>query len=423
MTTATAVSPFSPRSQQWELRDNEQRFSVLVLHRRFGKTCYAVDKLIRDVISCTLDRPRGHYFAPFLKQARAIAWDYLLHFTSHIPGMDYNKGELAANFPNGARIQLHGADNPDTFRGQYSDSVVLDEVAQMAPRMWSEVIRPALADRRGKALFIGTPFGRNNMFYELYEKADTLEGWNRQLWTCYDTDALDPDELATLRAEMEPEEFEQEMLCSWSAQVKGSYYGRKLDAAESEGRITSVPYDESVPVGTCWDLGINDATAIWFWQICGREIHFIDYKEFTGSGLPDIIRELRGYPYIYDTHIGPHDLKVRELGSGVSRLETAGRLGLKFTVARNIDLIDGIHGVRDLLSRCWFDEKKTRQGLEALRLYRSDWDEVKRVASLRPVHDWTSHAADAMRYFAVEMSKGSKATGSQPNYDMLDRIA
>jgi len=338
--------------------------------------------------------------------------------------MDYNKGELCANFPNGARIQLHGADNPDTFRGQYSDSVVLDEVAQMSPRMWSEVIRPALADRKGRALFIGTPFGRNNLFYDLFEKAAELEDWNRQLWTCYDTDAIDPDELATLAKEMSPEEFEQEMLCSWSAQVKGAYYAKALDKAEREDRICSVPYQEEVPVGTAWDLGINDSTSIWFWQICGREIHFIDYKEFTGSGLPDILRELKTYPYIYDTHIGPHDLKVRELGSGVSRLETAARLGIKFNVARNIPVIDGISGVRDVLGRCWFDEKKCRQGLEALRLYRSEWDDVKRVASLRPVHDWTSHASDALRYFAVEMSKGGKqGRAGSLNYDLLDRIA
>lgn len=419
------VSPFSPRSQQWELRDSEERFGVLVLHRRFGKTCYAVDKLIRDVLECELERPRGHYFAPFLKQARAIAWDYLLEYTRHIPGMVYNKGELAANFPNGARIQLHGADNPDTFRGQYSDSVILDEVAQMSPRMWSEVIRPALADRQGKALFIGTPWGRNNLFYELWEKAESLDGWTRQKWNCYETDAIDPVELETLRREMEPEEFEQEMLCSWSAQVRGAYYGKALDKAESEGRIASVPYQDDVPVGTAWDLGINDCTAIWFWQICGREIHLIDYKEFTGAGLPDIIRELQTYPYIYDTHIGPHDLRVRELGSGVSRLETAGRLGLKFNVARNIPVIDGIHGVRDMLGRCWFDEKKCRTGLEALRLYRSEWDDVKRVASLRPVHDWTSHASDSLRYLAVEISKGVKngGAGASLNYDLLDRIA
>ena len=418
------TSPFSPRSQQWELRDNEQRFSVLVVHRRFGKTCYAVDKLIRDVLAVRLPNPRGHYFAPFLKQARAIAWDYLNQYTAHIPGMVYHKSELSASFPNGARITLHGADNPETFKGAYSDSVVMDEVAQMSPRMWGEVVRPTLADRKGKALFIGTPWGRNNLFFALFDKAGQLDGWTRQLWTCYETDALDPEELELMRLEMDKGEFDQEMLCSWSAQVKGAYYAEKLDLAEKEGRIGGVPYQEDCLVGTSWDLGINDATAVWFWQICGREIHFIDYKEFTGAGLPDIIRELQTYPYIYDYHIGPHDIKVRELGSGVTRLETAARLGMKFNVARNIAVIDGINGVRDILGRCWFDEKKCRDGLEALRLYRSDWDDVKRVASLRPVHDWTSHASDAMRYFAVEMSKGGKSgRGASLNYDMLDRIA
>lgn len=412
------------RPHQVELWQNLERFSVLVLHRRFGKTVLAICKLVHDVQECDLPMPRGHYFAPFLKQARSIAWDYLKLITSPLPGMKYNKSELSAEFPNGARIQLHGADNPDTFRGQYSDSVVLDEVAQMSPRMWGEVIRPALADRQGKALFIGTPFGRMNLFYELFERAGELEGWYRQLWTVEDTGIIEPGELAMLKAEMSREEYQQEMMCSWSAQVRGAYWAEKLDLADQENRVCSVPYDESVPVGTAWDLGMNDATAIWFWQVAGREIHLIDYQEYTGMGLPDIIRDLQSRPYIYDMHIGPHDIRVKELGSGAARIDTARSLGVNFTVARNIPVIDGISAVRDMLGRCWFDEQKCRQGLEALRLYRSEWDDVKRVLSLRPVHDWTSHAADAFRYLAVEISKGGrKIRGGEPNYDLLDMTA
>jgi hypothetical protein len=412
------------RQHQVELWQELERFSVLVLHRRFGKTVLAICKLVHDVQECELPMPRGHYFAPFLKQARSIAWDYLKIITSPVQGMQFNKSELTATFPSGARIQLHGADNPDTFRGQYSDSVVLDEVAQMSPRMWGEVIRPALADRQGNALFIGTPFGRMNLFYDLYERAENLDGWFRKRWTVEDTNIIPPAELEMLKAEMQHEEYEQEMMCSWSAQVRGAYWAEKLDIADREGRIGAVPYDESVRVSTCWDLGMNDSTAIWFWQMAGREIHLIDYQEYTGMGLPDIIRDLNSRPYIYDMHIGPHDLRVRELGTGASRLDTARNLGVSFTVARNIPVIDGISAVRDMLGRCWFDEVKCRAGIEALRLYRSEYDDKKRVLSLRPIHDWTSHASDAMRYLAVEISKGGRnIRGTEPNYDLLDRIA
>ena len=222
---------------------------------------------------------------------------------------------------------------------------------------------------------------------------------------------------------MEEHEFRQELLCDWQAAVRGAYYGQQLVDAEDSGRIGNVPYDDALPVFTAWDLGIADATAVWFIQCTrGGEVRLIDYEQFTGDGFPEIIRKIRSKPYLYDTHWAPHDIKVRELGSGVSREETARKLGLTFRQAPNIPLMDGISATRSMLARTWIDETKCKDGLNALRLYRSEWDEKKRLFSTRPLHDHTSHAADALRMFAVSENRASKSK-SQPNYDMLDRMA
>lgn len=411
---------------QRELRKlcQQNRFSVLVIHRRAGKTVFAINKLIRDVLMCTRPRARAHYFAPTYKQAKSIAWDYLKHFTSHIAGMVYNNTELSATFPLGQRIQLVGGNSVDGFRGQYSDSCVLDELAMMPPRLWSEVVRPALSDREGCALFIGTPAGRNS-FYDMYERAEDLEDWGRCLLTYKDTNIIPAKEISAMRLEMEDYEFAQELMCDWQAAVRGAYYGKVLAQAQEAGRITRVVYDPALPVRTAWDLGMADATAVWFIQAApGGEIRLIDYEEFHGSGLPEIIRKLRKKPYEYDMHIAPHDIRVRELGTGTSRYEVAAKNGVRFRICRNMPLMDGIDATRNLLNKTWIDEVKCRKGLNFLQLYRSDFNDKTGVQSIRPLHDHTSHAADALRMYAVEMGmRGSSSTTMDINYDMLDRMA
>ena len=419
-------SPYRARPMQRELRQlcSRNRFNVLVIHRRAGKTVFAINKLIADVLLCDKPRARGHYFAPTFKQAKSIAWDYLKHFTNHIPGMVYNNTELTATFPGGQRIQLVGGNSVDGFRGQYSDSVVLDELAMMPPRLWSEVVRPALADREGCALFIGTPAGRN-AFYDLYERAGTLDDWGRCLLTYKDTNILPEKEIDAMRQEMADYEFAQEMECSFNAAVRGAYYGKVLAEAQTEGRITRIPYDDALPVFTAWDLGIADATAIWFIQASpGGEIRLIDYKEFHGASIPDIIRELKALPYSYDRHIAPHDIRVRELGTGTSRYEVAANHGVRFDICRNLPLMDGIDATRVMLKKVWIDEVKCRMGLNFLQLYRADFNDKTGVPSTRPLHDHTSHAADALRMYAVEMGQRSHGSwGAGINYDMLDRLA
>jgi hypothetical protein len=385
---------------------------VLVWHRRAGKTVYAINWLLRAIIECDQPEPRGSYLAPQYKQAKRIAWSMLKQFTAPIPGCRYLEQELRCILPGGREIWLLGADNPDALRGLYLDACVLDEVAQMAPRTWGEVIRPALADRAGQAVMIGTPFGMANEFHRFFELAKDTQGWTRSLLTVDDTHALPESELAALKAEMRPEEWDQEMLCSFSAAVRGAFFAREMQQAEQQGRIGRVPRDPLLPVHTSWDLGLANRTVVWLWQTIGAEVRAIDCRAYSGTALPDIIADLKGLGYPWGRHYAPHDAQVRELGSGKSREEIARALGMAWEIVPQVGVQSGIDAARALLPRVWFDREACADGIQALQLYRTEYDEERRVFSNTPLHDWTSDYADALRYFAVG-SQG-KAPGRAP---------
>lgn len=376
-----------------------KRWSVVVAHRRAGKTTASLQRLIHGALTCSLSRPRFAFIAPLYKQAKTVAWDTLKAFLAPLPGVTFNEAELRADFESGARIQLFGADNPDALRGQYLDGVVMDEYAQMDPRLWAEVVRPALADRRGWAIWIGTPAGPN-AFKEIYDSA-TGPTWTRLMLRADETGLVAPDELEAARAEMTPEAFEQEFLCSFQAAVRGAYFGREMSAAEQSGRITDVPHDSSHPVETWWDLGMRDQTVIWFAQRIGAQVRLVDLYANSGSPLDHYVSELRARHYSYSRHVAPHDIEVRELGTGKSRLEIARNLGIDFEIAPHLSLEDGINAVRMMLPSTWIDRTRCAIGIEALQLYRAKYDETARVFQARPLHDWTSHYADALRMGAV----------------------
>ena len=231
-----------------------------------------------------MEAPRFAYLAPYYRQAKNVAWDYLKRFTREIDDIRHHETELRCDFPNGARITLYGADFPDRLRGLYFDGIVLDEFAQMEPRIWSEVIRPALADRLGWAVFIGTPRGRN-AFWKLYDRARRDKDWFTAIYRASETGLIGGKELAAARKEMSEEEYEQEFECSFEAPLSGSYYGKLMAQVESTQRIREVPWDPALPVTTAWDLGIGDSTAIWFCQQLGAEVRLIDYLECSGVGL------------------------------------------------------------------------------------------------------------------------------------------
>lgn len=423
--TAKLVIPYTPRPLQKELHDDPARFRVFVCHRRFGKTHLAVNELIRDVVKCQYPRARAAYIAPLYRQAKTIAWQILKDYTIDIPGMKYNESELRADFPNGDRITLYGGDNPHSLRGIYLDSVVMDEVGQMNPTLWTQVVRPALSDRKGRALFIGTPFGMSNLFYRLYERAAELPDWSRRLISVKESKYIDDDELEVVKKEMFPEEYEQEFMCSWSAAIKGAYFSHEMQEAEEQGRITEVPYDKNYPVITSWDLGVSDSTVVWYCQIVGLQVRVIRCEAFQGMELSGIIQQVNSHGYLFSQHIAPHDINVRELGSG-SRIRQARNLGISFTVApmpKEVSRQSGINAVRVLLPKCVFDRNHCKDGIDALKSYRTEYNEQRQVFSNNPLHDWASDYADSFRYFAITKHKNTFEDAGmfgKPDYSQLD---
>jgi len=428
--------PYLPRDLQEEIHNQLDlyRFAVLVCHRRFGKSTLCINQLVKEALTTQRRDFRGAYIAPLFKQSKSIAWDYMKYYCEVIPGVRYNESELKVDFPNGARINLLGADNPDAIRGIGLDIVILDEVAQMKERLWTEVIRPLLTDRNGKAIFIGTPQG-HNLFYDMYMRALEDKKWYAALYKASQTGIIDEEELKDAMMFMSPESYAQEFECSFTAAVKGAYYGNLIEDAENDGRITSVPYETDLPVHTAWDLGVSDSMVVWFYQYHkGGEVRMIDYLEGEGEGLQHYIKLLKDKPYIYGEHYAPHDIKVRELSTGKTRLETAEKLGITFQPVQNIPVQDGIHAVRSMLPRCWFDKEKCWEGIEALRHYRRDFNEKNSVFKDRPLHDWTSHASDGFRYLAVSFDelrekvkqgvrKRPKQTKAKMNYAVLESAA
>lgn len=393
------VIPYKPRELQKKVHESLKRFNVLVCHRRFGKTVLCINEMIKKCLQNTLARPRYYYISPTYAMSKRAAWDYLKEYTEVIPDMQFHETELRADFPTGGRIQLLGCERPDSLRGLYIDGVVLDEVAQMPPRLFPEVVRPALSDRNGWMIAIGTPAGHNS-FFDLYNHALHQDDWYADSFKASETEIISELELNEAKALMPPEVYESEFEVSFDSSAIGSIYAKGLTKAEEENRITKVPYDTSLKVNTFWDLGMADSTSLWFIQQKGSAFHVIDYEEHTGEGLEFYANLLQEKGYLYDTHYLPHDANVREIGTGVSRLETAQSLGLRTSIVPKLSIEDGINAVRQILSKCWWDYDKCKEGLDALRQYR--WATThKGEIKAKPVHDWTSHASDSFRYFAV----------------------
>jgi hypothetical protein len=403
------VIPYQPRSIFLPFHNRKQRFSCEVVHRRGGKTVCRINELIRSALTEPLERPRFAYIAPYLKQAKASVWDYLKHYSTPFleHGASFHEAELRVTYPNGGQVRLYGADNPDSLRGIYLDGVVLDEYGTMDPRIWP-VVRPALSDRMGWADFIGTPNGHNDFHAKWKEAQAKPDEWYSAIHKASTTGLIPAHELIAAARDLTRDQYDQEYECSFSAAIQGAYYGKEMAEAERENRIGRVPYDKATDVFTAWDLGIGDSTAIWFCQKVGQEYHLIDYIENSGVGLGWYAKEVRERPYIYSAHLFPHDVEARELGTGKSRKETLEALKVKVTVAPRLKVEDGISAVRMALNRCWFDAGKCERGIEALKQYRAAWDETKKIYRDGPLHDWTSHGADAFRYLFVGIDKAVK---------------
>jgi phage terminase large subunit len=399
--------PYTPRKQQAFIHKelDNHRFSVLCCHRRFGKTVMLINHLIKSCMTNNNHQPRFAYIAPTYSQAKKIAWDYLKHYTKNLPNTKYNETELRADFFNGSRIQLLSSENPDSIRGIYLDGAVIDEASQVSRELVDEVIRPALSDRKGWMSLCGTPKGMNNIFYDMYQKAQSTKDWFLYTARASETKLVDDDELKAALSVMGQATYNQEFECSFIGNVKGSIYGELITKLENEKRIARVPHDPSYPVNTAWDLGYNDSTAILFYQNVGHAINVIDSYENNNKAFPHYAQILKEKDYSYGEHIGPHDLDQTDFATGRTRREVAYQLGLRFKIAPKLSIEDGIHAVKMLLPRCYIDVDNCKKFINALRHYHRKYKEKDRMYSAKPNHDWSSHFNDALRCLATGMER------------------
>lgn len=396
------VIPYTPRDLFRPYHQRSQRWACLVVHRRGGKTVACVNDLLRRAVRLDKRDGRFAYIGPQLNQSKDVVWTYLKRFAAPLI-VEKNEADLWVEVPNAAghvsRIRIYGADNPDRLRGGYFDSALLDEYADIAPSVYGEIVRPMLADRQGGATFIGTLKGRNHL-WKLYEQHADDPAWFTMLAKASETGIIAQDELDDMRADMTPEEYAQEMECNPDAAIRGAYWGKELADAEAAGRMVPVEAAPS-PVNTVWDLGIGDSTAIWWWQAVGAEIRVLDFHENHGQGIEHYAAVVASKPWAKGVDWVPHDAKVRELGTGRTRVETMQKMGLRPRLVPAHKIDDGINAARLVIPRMWFNTPETRDGVEGLKQYRADYDEKLRVFKDKPLHNWTSHRADAFRYLAM----------------------
>lgn len=400
---------YRPRTVFKRFHSRRERFSIIVAHRRAGKTKAAVADLVLQALATKKPKARYGYVCPFLSQARQNAWEYLVEFASQFPGVDINKSDSKITFQkaNGdyAWIKLYGADNPDALRGTYFDGVVLDEYGDMKPYCYTQIIRGGIAEREGWVLFIGTPKGKN-AFYKILERAkkDTTGKWYHCVLKASETKILSLEELANIKEEIDEDEYQQEYECSFDAAIRGSYWGKEINAITAKQQIGLFPWVKAAPVHLAFDLGIgkDDSTAVWFFQAIGEEVRVIRCSEWWQIGMQDILTEIRSYGYKIGDVWLPHDAKSPSLQTGLTMIEQFRKLAqINPKPVPELGLIDGIQAARHCIQYLTFNLADTEEGIVALKAYQKEWDPLRQVFSKKPKHDWASHRADAFRYMCL----------------------
>jgi len=394
------------------------RWACLVCHRRAGKTVACIQKLIKEALECERKEGRYAYIAPTYIQAKDVAWAYLKEYTYMIPGVRVMESELSVTFPNGARIKLYGSDNYDRLRGLYLDGCVIDEAGDQHPRAWPEVIRPALADRQGWAVFIGTPKGKNG-FYKIHKAALDKEDWFSLVLKASESGLVDQAELDDARAMLTANQYEQEFECSFEAAIEGAYYAEHIKKARKDGRIGRVAEDPLMTMRAIWDIGGTgqkaDATAIWVVQFIGREIRFLDYYEAQGQPLATHVSWLRENGYGKALCILPHDGATNDKVHDVSFESALTDAGFEVEVIANQGkgaAMKRVEAARRLFPLMWFNDDKCSAGLDALGWYHEKRDEERGIG-LGPEHDWSSHGADAFGLAAVAYEQPKPGKGPE----------
>ena len=416
------IIPYAPRSAFMPFHQRTERWSCLVAHRRAGKTVAAINDIIKRAL---LEGGRGAqyaYIAPFRSQAKSVAWDYLKYYAKAVSESS-NESELTVTLINGAKVRLFGADNADAMRGLGFNGVYLDEYGDFKPSVWGNIVRPALSDRLGWAVFGGTPKGKNQ-FHDIYKVSQATPDWFLLRLPASVSKLLPATELKAASQQLSQDQYDQEYECSFDAAIMGAYYGQEMRQVDAEGRIRDLRFDPDADVMTAWDLGYRDDTAIWFYQVVRNEIHVLDYYSVSGASIEEIAKVVIDKGYRYTRHYLPHDARAKTLASGGKSIveQLAVHLGgmNKLSIVPEIGVQDGIQAVRMILPKCYFDPI-CDEGLEALRQYQREYDEDKKSFRQTPRHDWTSHPSDAFRMMAVAYRE-NKADEPPPKGKTLQTI-
>lgn len=423
MTTVRLPNNWSPRPYQlplWHYLESGGRRAVAVWNRRSGKD----DVALHWTACAAIQKPAVYWhMLPKANQARKAIWDAVNPLTGirridEAFPQEIRKAtvshEMKIEFVNGSVWQVVGSDNYDSLVGSPPYGLVFSEWPLSRPAAW-DYLRPILRENGGWVIFVYTARGRNHG-YSLYRMACEREDWFSELLTVDDTGVLTPEDIEAERAEGMPEErIASEYFCDFNAPIPGTYWGEQIRKAREAGRITRVPWQTEIPVHTAWDIGIGDATAIWFFQLAGPEIHVIDYYENDSQGVEHYAKMLKDKPYVYGDHWAPHDIRARTWGTGKTQAEMARSFGIDFKVQPRLSVEDGIQAVRAIFSRCWIDAEACERGIDGLSSYCKEWDEDKQIYKDTPLHNWASHPADAFRGLAVSIR--DKYVPPEPRWD------
>lgn len=417
------LDKFSLRWYQSEVFDaienGESKRVLYIAPRRCGKDVLGWNLAIRQCIKKTC---LVFYVLPTYAQARKAIFDAIAidgtKFLDFLPKQlveSINQSEQKIRFKNGSLLQCIGGDTYDSsLVGTNPFAVILSEYALMPSDIFS-FIRPILAANGGWCLIVSTPRGKNHLWH-LWKLAQELPDWKVVLQKTSEIEHIDETVIAQERAEMEEGLYLQEYECSFDRGISGSYYGTYLDSLKLKGQICPVAWEPGLLTYTAWDIGVNDATTIIFFQTVGdgTVIRIIDCYSNNNLGLDHYAKIIQEKPYRYGKHFAPHDIKVREWGGGaVTRFEKARQIGIDFTLVDQVSIIDGIENVWTHFSKFWIDQDKCRSLINALENYRKEWDDAKQMYTNKPVKAWSNHYADALRYLCLAIHKTKRGLTSE----------
>lgn len=419
--------------------------AIEIAHRRWGK-----DEVVLGVTNERMHNRIGTYWhcLPEYGQARKAIWTAVNANTGKkrideaFPPETRAKtlnDEMFIELKNGSTWQLIGSDRYDATVGAGPVFIAYSEWALANPSAWA-YHRPMLEENGGGAAFITTPRGKNHahaMFQRYARMMKENPRYFAELSNIHDTGALAPAQLEESLAEyvdlygedLGRAQFEQEYECSFNAAILGAFYAREMVNVRKEGRITDIEALPDREVHRAWDIGVRDDTSIWWFQMVGTQVYILDCYSASGVGVDHyatVIEERRNkYKWKDGTDFVPHDARVKEWGTGRTRVETMQGLGLHPQVVPIASKLDGINAVRKTLPRCVFHPRTEAEGMSALEQYRREWDDEKKAFKENEIHDWASHLADAFRYFAMgwrELPK-PKAEQAKPVYQVEDGYA